>query len=403
LEGEEDGPDSNQGADQVAEGAQTGADVAGGPVADIGLQLAPAQEQLTPDEEAAVFVKRMEAERASDFRYGEEPEIQGFTVEQSPTSLGGGLVDAPEGPRPAAPPPPKSREERREEPRREQPRWEEPRREEPRREAPTRTETKAPKRRKGTGAGRKYVPLVIVAAILIVGGVYFGPELLAPGREAGDAVGEDSPTVAPPPAPLIPDSEGALRERAQERFLTTTRALLRDLPRIPDVWLQGAYLAAPSDYPQVRDVWNQYLTTIRQVRAGDDERYRSGYLRALDDARVEGSERTLRLAGAMAAFQGAAAPRAARYDRAEALVTAALRGHDALVAVEGTIAYEPASRSPVSGDPVVQAVGRNPDAQALLNQVLDMILTELNGAGGPGRASNVGEWIWDGILDAVTR
>jgi hypothetical protein len=178
--------------------------------------------------------------------------------------------------------------------------------------------------------------------------------------------------------------------------------MLRDLPPIPDIWLRGAYLAEPSDYPQVRQAWDTYLTTIRQVRAGDNERYRAGYVRALDDARVDGSARTLRLAGAVSAFQGRVTPRAAHYDRVEALAMAALRGHDALVEAEGTIAYEPATTTPVSGDPVIEAVGRNPTAQALLNQVLDMILAELQAPNGPGRSATVGEWVWNGLLTAVT-
>jgi hypothetical protein len=198
---------------------------------------------------------------------------------------------------------------------------------------------------------------------------------------------------------VVPEEE--LRERAEERFLTTTRALFRELPPIPETWLQGAYLAAPSDYPRVREVWNLYLTTIQQARAGDNERYRAGYLRALDDAGVEGSDRTLRLAGAVAGFQGEVGARAAHYDRAEALATGALRGHDALADVEGTIAYEPGSGSPVSEDRVIEAIGRNPDAQAFLDQVMEMILTELDGPDGPGQITNVSEWVWDGLLDAV--
>jgi len=376
---------------EVAEDQEAGAAT----TIDIGLELAPALDQLSVEEEAAAFVKKMEAERASDRDFDEEPEIQGFRMEQGSSGLVGGFAEEPE----EAPRPPP----RRKEPAREVPRRAEPRVEEPRREAPTRKEAKAkPRKRRKSGAGRKYVPFLIVATVVVAAGVYFGPELFTSTTSEGTEVGGDSGALPPAPPPLIPDTEGALRERAQERFLTATRALLRDLPPIPDVWLAGSYLAAPSDFPQVRDVWNQYLTVIRQVRAGDNERYRAGYQRALDDARVEGSPRTLRLAGAVSAFQGRVAPRAAHYDRVEALAMAALRGHDTLVEAEGTIAYEPATSTPISGDPVIEAVGRNPDAQALLDQVLDMILGQLDAPDGPGQTANVGEWIWDGLLDAVT-
>lgn len=361
---------------------------------DIGLDLAPAPSQLTPEQEEAAFVKKMEAERASEIDHDDEPAFEGFHME-GPSGLVGGLADVeeeePPPPPPPKPRPPRQRDEARDEQRRREP---PPRRQEP---------VKAPKRKKKSGAARKYAPFLILGAVLVAAGVYFGPELMSTASTTdGGSTATDSVVLPPPPPPLIPDTEDALRERAQERFLSTTRALLRDLPPIPDVWLSGAYLAAPSDYPEVREVWNQYLTTVRQVRAGDNERYRAGYLRALDDARVEGSARTLRLASAVAAFQSEVAPRAAHYDRVEALIQAALRGHDALVEAEGTIAYEPAATTPVSGDPVIEAVGRNPDAQALLNQVLDMILTELDPPNGPGNVSQLSEWIWNGILAAVT-
>ncbi|MDH3207871.1 MAG: hypothetical protein OEO79_14800 [Gemmatimonadota bacterium] len=374
--------------------ADTGPDVQSAP--DIGLQLAPALDQLTPAQEAAAFVKKMEAERASARHFDDEPPMRGFRMEQGSSGLIGDVVRAPEEPAPTRPEPgpPEPRKGSRHEP--------------VRREAPARKDTKVKppkkkKRRKKSGAGRKNAPLLIVAAVVVAGVVYFGPELLAPPTGGGSAVGGGTVELPPLPPPLIPDTEDALRARAQERYLATTRSLLRDLPPIPTIWLQGAYLAAPSEYPQVREVWNLYLTTVRQARAGDNERYRAGYLRALDDARVDGTARTLRLAGAVSAFQGEVGPRAAHYDRVEALITAALRGHDALVEAEGSISYEPASGTPVSGDPVIEAVGRNSAAQSLLDQVLDMILGELNDPEGPGRTESVGEWIREGILDAVTR
>jgi len=243
------------------------------------------------------------------------------------------------------------------------------------------------------------VLLVAVATALIV--VAAAPDLFGP-SEGDDASGAATDSISlPPPPSLIPDTEESLRERATERYLTATRALLGDLPPIPDSWLSGAYLAAPSDYPQVREAWNQYLTTVRQLRQGDADRYRVAYRGAMDDAGVGSSARTLRLANAVSAFQNDGLAREEHYAHVEALASAALRGHDALVEAEGTIAYEPAATTPISGDPIIQAVGRSPEAQALLDQVLDMILLEMSGPGGPGQAAVVREWVWDGFLDAV--
>jgi hypothetical protein len=273
----------------------------------------------------------------------------------------------------------------------------------PRHEAAPRAEPlvrPAPKREKaGSGAGR-YAPFVIVVLALGAVAVYFGPELLR--SEGGsDAPAPDTAVRADTPPAQIADNEESVRRRAEERFLSTSQSALRGLDPVPDVWLRGQYLAAPSDYPNVRTVWEEYLTTIRAVRAADDQRYEAAYVRALDDARVEGSARTLRLAAALTDFRTAAAGRVRHYDHVEALANAALQGHDALVQAEGTIAYEPASGPAVSSDPVIEAAGRGAEAQALLEQVLDMILAELQGEGGPGEAANVREWVYAGLLDAV--
>jgi hypothetical protein len=364
---------------------------AGGPYAsEFDFDLAPAPAGLTPEEEAAAFVAKMEAERASERNF-DEASIQGFKMEKGASSVVENLTPAP---------PPRrtwwSRE--REEPREQEPSPRRDRAPAARREAPTAVPAR-PKRKGARGPARRYAPFVVLGLVAVAGGVYFGPALMVP-RDGG-SVDAGSDVVEPPP-PAVPATEEALRARARERFLTSTQAALRGLDQVPDVWLRGIYLAGPSDYPRVREVWEEYLAIIRDVRAGDSERYRQAYLRALDDARVDGATRTLRLARAMTDFQAAAAPRVAHYDRVERLATAALQGHDALAAAEGTIAYQPARGPTLSEDPVIEAVGRSPEAQALLNRVLDRILGELHGERGPGEARNVRAWVWDGLLDAVT-
>jgi len=359
-------------------------------LSEIGLDLAPAPSQMTPEQESAAFVAKMAAERASNLDIDQEAPLQGFTMEQG----------GPEFPQPVPEPVVPQRTEPRPI-RREAAAWQP---EPPRYESSVRDADRAqPSRRAtaGAGEGRRYAPLVVVLLAAVGAGVYFGPELLSSGAGTREEPVTDRVVTPPSPPPVIADNEEAIRRRAQERFLTTTQTLLRGLVPIPDVWLRGSYLAAPSEYPNVRTVWEQYLTTIREVRAGDDQRYRDAYLRALDDARVDGAARTLRLASATTTFQAAAAGRNQHYGRVEDLAIAALQGHDALVQAEGTIAYEPASGRGVSADPVIEAVGRGPQAQALLNQVLDMILAELQGPGGPGEAANVREWVWAGLLGAV--
>jgi hypothetical protein len=355
---------------------------------EIGLDLAPAPSQLTPDQEAAAFVAKMEAERAADVDAPADAP-QGFTMEQG----GPGA-----GTEPEPPPPPRHVEPRA------APIYEEPIRAPTPRYETTRAETAerpAPRRaRTGPGVGR-YAPFVIVVLALGAAAVYFGPELLTSAGTTTEPPPSD-PVLSNEPPPAIAGDEEAVRRRAQERFLSVTQTALRGLDPIPEIWLRGRYLSAPSDYASVRAVWDEYLTTIREVRAGDAQRYEAAYTRALEDAQVDVAARTPRLTSALADFAAAAAPRNRHYDQVEALASAALRGHDALVQAEGTIAYEPAVGPAVSNDPVIEAAGRGPEAQALLERVLDSILGELQGPGGPGESANVREWVWAGLLDAVT-
>jgi hypothetical protein len=366
------GPEGDSGAAQA-------------PSLDIGLDLAPMPQGLTPEEEAAAFVAKLEAERASQIDAHQGFGTLGFRMERGSTNV----LEVP-------PPPPSDPIGHGE--RLAEAHWE------PEPLIPTRVHRPPEPQRKhrtvNTGAVWRYAPFVILFSVLAAAGVFFGPELVELGGRAGG--GSDARGSAPPvPPPPISDREDAVRGRARELYLASTQAALRGLDEVPDVWLRGEYLSGPSDFPIVRTVWEEYLTTIRQVRVGDAERYRVAYARALEDARVVDSLRASRLASASADFNARGGARAAHFDRVEGLALAAIQGHDALVRAEGTIAYQPATGPAVSRDPVIEAVGRSVEAQVLLNQVLDLVLARLHGPGGPGQVANVREWVWTGLLDAV--
>ena len=220
------------------------------------------------------------------------------------------------------------------------------------------------------------------------------------------AGGEPGDTgVAPAAAePVIPATPAAVRERARERYLASTQAGFRDLEPVPEIWPEGPYLSVPTDHPGVVDVWQQYRATIRDVRASDEERYRTAYEAALDDAGIEGEEREERLTAAMAAFRDSAPAREAHFDRVEALATAAIQSHDALVEAEGLILWD-ATGSTGPGSGIGQGVsGRDAESQLLLDQVVELLTAALDADGeGPGAPENVREWVWDGFLDAATR
>jgi hypothetical protein len=157
----------------------------------------------------------------------------------------------------------------------------------------------------------------------------------------------------------------------------------------------------PTEYPEVVDVWQSYVATIRAVRAGDRERYRLAYEAALDDAALEGEARVARLAGALQDFDASREWREAHFGRVEALATAAIQSHNALVEAEGLILYDPGSGSAGLG---AGSTARDADAQLLLDQVLDLLTSTLDAGGlGPREGARVREWVWDGFLDAVAR
>lgn len=350
---------------------------------DIGLDLAPAPSQLSPEEEAAAFVAKLEAERAADLSRDQDVPIQSFTMDRA--------APAPAPPAASAPPPftpPPSYEHT-------------PRSFRQERVAPPAARpAPAPVGSKPSPAW-KHAPVAILVLLLVGAGVYFGPQLFSPPASEGSDAGTTTPEPSPP-APVIPATNDAIRGRANERFLSATQVMMRRLEPIPGTWLSGRYLSSPSDFGHVREAWESYLVTIREIRAADEERYRAAYLRALDDAGVRDAARETRLATGMAEFQRTAARRARHYDRVEALATVAISGHDELLAAEGRILYEPATGPRVSNDPVIEAVGRTPADQSLLEEILDAILAELQGAGGAGAAPNVREWVYGGLLDAVT-
>lgn len=375
-----------KGDDPGADGQGEGAESSEG--TDLEFDLALTRE-LSPEDEQRAFLEKLEAERHHDVDQGTSirDSISGFTTDT--------LAPRPDEPRRSADPPP------------------------PRPTAPPRIAT--PKPKKGGGVGRAVA--LFVVALLVVGGGYVGyrawsaeplPEV--PDPEGPQATAPDGPTEPEPepevtepepeptPEAVIPDTPGAVRERAQERYLAATQTALRTLQSIPEAWPGGPYLTVPSDHPEVVDVWQDYRATIRGVRQADVERYRTAYEAALDDAAVVGEDRAERLQTAMDEFAVSQELRDAHFDRVEALATAAIRSHNALVEAEGLILFDATGSTGRPSGIGAGTSARNAEAQLLLDQVIELLEGALDAGGeGPGSGQNVREWVWDGFLDAVTR
>jgi hypothetical protein len=357
-------------------------DLDGPPVSDeLGLDLAPG---MTPDEAAQAFVRKMEAERASDM--GEIESVLGL----KPDEQGTGFLRDDIQPAPALGPrgqPPTRRGQ------------DGPVGGRSGRKAPPGARRAASARPDGAGRGTAAkLFLALAAAGVLALAIVFGADLVPRANGTPDVeVAEPEVEV-----PVLEDTEEALAGRASIEFIGRALASVADLPPIPGEWLEGRYLANASAYPIVRDVWVQYLDAARRFRVDEADMYSAAYLTALQDAGVTGANRTLRLAAAMSRFEDGRAARDAHYQRIADLATAAIDLHDLLLEMEDDITYEPAVGSRVSADPVLEAAGRDPLTQQRLEAALDRTLDALSARGqGPIEAPAVPAWTIEGLRAAV--
>ncbi|MCG6989970.1 MAG: hypothetical protein LJF06_17640 [Gemmatimonadetes bacterium] len=202
-------------------------------------------------------------------------------------------------------------------------------------------------------------------------------------------------TAVPRPPRRIADTEEAVRGAAFQAFVSAVDRMRGTLGvgPVPAAWLSGRYLADPTSYPQVPRYWQRYLEYVEQVQADESSLYRGAYLQALDEARVAGPARSLRLATALEDFDATQDVRAASYKGAWELAAAALALHDTLVDLQGRVSYEPAEGPRVSAAPVIEAAGKDPDAQARLNAALDRVLKALRVNGHTMTVRAVPAWL----------
>jgi len=200
---------------------------------------------------------------------------------------------------------------------------------------------------------------------------------------------------------LLPQGEAGIRQRAHERFLEALNDLGTefDVEAVPPDWLEGWYLAHPSSYPEVRDFWERFLDYAEEAYATEVLLYREAYLGEAADAGMNGPVRSLRMAAAVDDFEAGRGEREADYARVWDLAISSLALHDQLVQVEGRITYEPARGQRLSADPVLEAAGKDPEAQGRLEVALDRVLRDLRGPDGTGvrDRSLVASWLVDGF------
>jgi hypothetical protein len=204
------------------------------------------------------------------------------------------------------------------------------------------------------------------------------------------------------PVRPAPPSDREIRRSAYRGLLVALTDLRGafDIAEVPSDWLEGWYLASPSSYPEVRSYWDRLLRYADEAYASEVLLYRKAYLEVATAAGISGPVRSLRMAAAVEDFEANRGLREVHYSRVWNLAASALALHDQLVQLEGRITYEPAVGERLSADPVLEAAGTDPEAQARLEVALDRVLSDLRAPDGEGMRdrSLVSSWLVDGLM-----
>jgi hypothetical protein len=185
-------------------------------------------------------------------------------------------------------------------------------------------------------------------------------------------------------APRAPGVASGIRDAARDGFLRRVEGV-RDAAgpaAVPEVWLEGRYLADAAACPEVRRYWEGVRDFVDALRRSEEELYREAWLEAAAELGVSGPVRSLRLAPALGEFAAGRTVREAHYRRVGELAAAALSLHALLEELGGRVTYEPIRGGKLSADPVLEAAGADPAAQALLEEALDRVLAALKGPEG---------------------
>lgn len=251
----------------------------------------------------------------------------------------------------------------------------------------------APPRRPARAASRRRAGVVLAgAAATLLALLFVVVSLRAPASPAA--------TLSDPvPArwASVAGTEREVRDGARARFLEEV-AELRDqagLALVPEVWLEGRYLADAAAHPEVRAYWDGVGAWVEGVMGGEDQVYREAWLASAESLGVSGPVRSLRLATALEDFAAAAPTRQEHYRRVRELAASAVALHDILVELGVRVTYEPMRGGGLSADPVLEAAGADPAAQMLLEEALDRVLAALKGPEGDSLAARarLGSWL----------
>lgn len=241
----------------------------------------------------------------------------------------------------------------------------------------------------------------VFAALLLVAVTGVGLSRLARPAAGSGEVAARLEGTAVRATRAVPVTEEQIREEAYAGFLAGVEAMVgeQEVQEVPAAWLEGYYLADPASHPDVPAYWQRYKAYVEAARAGQSDLYREAWLDAASRGGVSGPVRSLRLAAATAEFDARAPEREAHYRHALEMADAALALHRLLLEMEGRITYEPIRGERVSADPVIEAAGTDPDAQARLEAALDRVLLALQRPDGTpiGDRARIPAWLVEGL------
>jgi hypothetical protein len=259
----------------------------------------------------------------------------------------------------------------------------------------------APPRRKTTPVRRSPLGVTALFGVLLVA-VVVSARVARPELGTGETPTEEATGGTAVRAPrTVTRTEEQIRDDAYRGFVDGMEGLREEVVPgpVPRAWLEGAYLADPEAYPEVRPWWERYMAFADAAEAREAALYRQAYLRAAAQAGVSGPVRSLRMATALEDFASSRPRRAEHYARVRELAASALALHDLMVKLKGRISYEPIRGPRVSADPVIEAAGTDPEAQELLDGALDRLLSALHGADGTSARDRlkIPDWLVEGL------
>jgi hypothetical protein len=224
---------------------------------------------------------------------------------------------------------------------------------------------------------RRLAAIVGVGAVLIAIVALFGDD----SAQAGPA-GEE--TAATPPASgqggALADAVAAAEGSAFDDMVQVMDSLrgAHDLLGGPQGWLDGLYLARPSDYPDVEAYWGRYQEFVGELRARDTALFRVGFVERMRESGIEGSVLSMRLARALDDFRASQPARDSLYQGMEALAGRALALHAFLLEHEGEVEYDPVTLGTVSRDPVMEVFPSDPELRDRIWAHLDGIFEAMD-------------------------